>query len=103
MRNRFDYIEPRDRRPWAPDSPAVPGQLVAVTAAQPAVPDTRGEKTVAAARARLSFTVSEVGKPDPPLPPKVIWPQTRLEAPYELTVSRSRTQMLSEKIGRQNG
>ena len=98
--NRFGYVVARAKPEFTDSVVAVPGQLPATTAAQPVLAVTRGEKTIARARAGVALTRSQVGEPPPPLPPKVVWQQTRLQAPAELEVSRSRTDLLSERVAR---
>lgn len=98
--NPHCYLLPRNKPEFTDSVVAVPGQLPATTAAQPVLAVTRGEKMIAQARTQVALTRSQVGEPPPPLPPKVVWQQTRLQAPTELEVSRSRTDLLSEQVAR---
>lgn len=99
--NNFCYIEGRNVEPWPPDEVVEPGGITPLTAINPKVPVTRGQKTIAVAQANVAVERAMVGQPDPPTPPKVVWTQTRAVSPLALEGSRSRTSMLSEK--RANG
>ncbi len=101
--NRFGYLVGRDKPAFAASVVAVEGQELAVTAAQPVVPVTRGEKTIRYNRAEQALAVMALADPSPPRRAPVQWTQTRLQAPAALEASRSRTDMLSEQIARQGG
>lgn len=98
--NRFGYILPRDKPAFTDSVVAEPGQPLAVTAEQPLVPITRGQKTIVYAAGEAQLAVLAATQPPPPRRAPIVWTQTRLQAPAELEASRSRTDMLSEQVAR---
>ena len=101
--NKFGYIVGRPAPAFVDSTVAVPGQPLPVTEVQPAVPVTRGQKTVAYNEREQAMAAMAATQPPPPRRAPIIWRQTRLSAPAELEVSRSRTDLLSSQLARQGG
>ena len=99
--NQFGYLVPRDQQPFGRPPVPVDGQPLAVTAVQPAVAITRGEKTIQCNAREQAMAVLAATQPPPPRRKPIHWQQTRLEAPAALEASRSRTDLLSSAIARQ--
>lgn len=100
--NRFGYFVGRIIPAFTPSTVTVEGQPLAVTACQPQVPQTRGQKTIVYNAQEQQMALTAATQPAPPRRAPIHWQQTRLEAPAALGASRSRTDMLSEKIARQS-
>lgn len=99
--NQFGYVVGRPQQPFTRSAPAAAGQPLAVTDMQPPVPVTRGQKTIRYAAQEQAMAVLAVTTPPPPRRRPIGWQQTRLEAPAALEASRSRTDLLSSAIARQ--
>lgn len=87
-------VTPRNDVPYMISDP--PGGLSAPTLLQPAVPTSQAEKARARCAANLNQTIMDLHQPPVPLPQHVQW--TRSQAPMELTLTRSRMSLISDKI-----